>query len=342
MSADPDLLTVDQKLLHATYEKWPEHFKEATKISCKCDKEKDFYNSIFFCGMGGSATSCDILNGLIQCCGNISSAVVRGNNLPRFTNSHSLVIANSVSGNTEETLAMVQDASNKKAEVICISSGGKMKDIASKNGHKHVNIPNLFLPRASLPYLILPGLRLIKPFLTELPDSQITCIYRDLLDVGQRISTIVPERENIAKRIAGFLKNGFVFCFASPYLISAGTRFKNSLNENAKLHCTKENILESTHNEIVPFTFKSNAFTRRVVLLQWENDISLVKQRFTKLQNLFSEIGQPYIQLLQHESSLLSAILCSISILDYSTVYVALANKIDPTPTPAIDILKRI
>jgi glucose/mannose-6-phosphate isomerase len=342
MSAEPDFLTIDQKLLHVTYEKWPEYFKDAAAISCNSDKDKEFYNSLFFCGMGGSATSCDILNDLTRNYGNISSEVVRGSNLPRFVNSHSLVIVNSVSGNTEETLTMVNEASAKKAEVICISSGGKLKEVASKYGHKHISIPDLFLPRASLPYLIPPGLKLIRPFLTDFPDKEISTIYRELSDTGDRISMKVVEQENIAKRIAGFLKSGFVFCLTSPYLISAGTRFKNSLNENAKLHCTKETILESTHNEIVPFTFKSNAFARKVMFLQWDRDGSLIKSRFTKVQNFFSEIGQPYMGLLQPESSILSAILCAIYILDYSTVYIAITNGIDPSPTPAIDILKRI
>lgn len=342
MSSSSDFLTVDQKLLHTIYEKWPEHFRNAARISCETDKDPEYYNSVFFCGMGGSATSCDILNDLMQYYGGVFSAVVRGNNLPQTVNSHSLVIINSVSGNTEEALAMVDRASDKKAEVICISSGGKLKDLAASYGHKYIGIPDLFLPRASLPYLILPGLNLIRPILKNFNDNEVLNIHKNLSDVADRISINVSVEENVAKRIANFLKNGFVFCFTSPQLISAGTRFKNSLNENAKLHCTKETILESVHNEIVPFTFKSNAFIRKVILLQWVNDVHFVKQRFKRLQYFFSEIGQPYLEVSSSENSLVAAILCSIYILDYSTIYMAIAKGIDPSPTPAIDILKRI
>jgi glucose/mannose-6-phosphate isomerase len=337
-----DLLTIDQKFLHMIYEKWPEHFRNAMQLSCSLDKPPEFYNTIILCGMGGSATSCDILNDLLQYQGAIPSQVVRGGQLPGVVDSHSLVIVNSVSGNTEESLATVEEASRRRADVICISSGGKLREAALSYGSKHITIPDIFLPRASLPYLIIPGLKLISPFLKQIDKSGIPTLCESLSEIAKKISINVPEEENVARRIASFLKSGFVFCFSSPYLLSCGTRFKNSLNENAKLHCTKESILESTHNEIVPFTYKSNAFVRKVIFVQWKYDSKLVQQRFAKLQDFFSQIGQRYLRLISEEKSMLGAILCSIYILDYSTVYVAISNGIDPSPTPAIDILKKL
>jgi hypothetical protein len=38
----------------------------------------------------------------------------------------------------------------------------------------------------------------------------------------------------------------------------------------------------------------------------------------------------------------LEAIISLIYILDYSSIYLALSRRIDPSPTPAIDILKKI
>ena len=42
------------------------------------------------------------------------------------------------------------------------------------------------------------------------------------------------------------------------------------------------------------------------------------------------------------EKSMINAIISSIYILDYATIYMAVARNVDPSPTPAIDILKRI
>ena len=58
--------------------------------------------------MGGSATSCDILNDLIHCYGKTPSTVVRAQDIPSTVNKHSLVIVNSVSGNTRESISNME------------------------------------------------------------------------------------------------------------------------------------------------------------------------------------------------------------------------------------------
>jgi len=334
---------VDQARLHLIYEKWPQLFKNAEKINCQChlDHDPDFYQTVAFCGMGGSATSCDILHDIMQHSGQIPSYVIRGGNIHRCINSRSLVIVNSVSGNTEEMLSMMAKASERKAEIVAISSGGKLKDSALSNGHRHIEIPNLYLPRASLPYLLMPGLKLIDGFLEKSMNKQVSLSYKKLSKVAGTISISVAHKFNIAKKIATFLNNGFAFCFASPFLVSAASRFKNSLNENAKVHCTRESILEATHNEIVPFTFGNISNTRKVVFLRWIDDVPFVKERFRKISSFFTEIGQPWMEIEISENNLFDAIITSIYILDYSTIYMAISRNIDPSRTPAIDILKR-
>jgi glucose/mannose-6-phosphate isomerase len=339
---EADIAKVDQERLHLIYDKWPVYFKDAEKIPCKLDHEPDFYESIILCGIGGSATSCDILNDLLHSFSNVNSTVLKGQDMPFFVDKRSLVIVNSISGNTLEAISMVEKASERNAEVICISSGGKLKEVAAKNSHRHIHIPNLSLPRASLPYLIMPGLNLIKPFLKKSLEEEISSIHRSISNIAKDISARVPEESNIAKKIASFLENGFVFCFTSPYLMSVGTRFKNSLNENAKVHCVKESVLEASHNEIVPFTFYNNSFAAKVLLLEWVSDQTIVKERFKKVQCFLTRIKQPLMELSIFENTLLNAIICSIYILDYATIYMAISRKLDPSPTPAIDILKEV
>lgn len=332
----------DQAKLHLIYEKWPEHFKDAAKICCKPDHDADFYNSIVLCGMGGSATSCDILNDLVQSFSSrVPSTVLRRQHMPYYVNKHSLVIVNSVSGNTQEAISMVEEASDRNAEVICISSGGQLKDMTANNGHRHIEIPNLGLPRASLPYLIMPGLRLINPFLKESLEEDISSIHKNISKIANNISSNVPRQSNVAKKIASFLEGSITICFTSPSLVSVGTRFKNSLNENAKVHCIKESVLEASHNEIVPFTY-NNTFISKVLLVRWVCEQPIVNERFKKIKSFLTIIGQPLMEVNAFEKNLLNAIISLIYILDFSTIYLALSRQVDPSPTPAIDILKKI
>jgi len=340
--ADSDISNVDQRRLYLVYEKWPDYFKDAANISCKLDHDADFYESVVLCGMGGSATSCDILHDILQLFSGIPSTVIRGQNIPNTVNKHSLVIVNSVSGNTREVISNMEEATDRNAEVICISSGGKLKDEAANKGQRHITIPNLALPRASLPYLLIPGLKLINPLLKDSLEEEILMIHTTLSKIFTNISVTVPYDHNVAKKIAGFFDDSVAFCFTSPFLTSVGTRFKNSLNENAKMHCLRDSILEASHNEIVPFTFNDSNSPHKVLLVKWGYDHQIVNERFNKVKLFFKEIGQPLLEITAAEKSMINAIISSIYILDYATIYMAVARNVDPSPTPAIDILKRI
>lgn len=339
MITEADIARIDQSKIYLVYEQWPEHFRKAMKIGAKADHDPDFYNSIILCGMGGSATSCDVLNQLIRNFSDTPSTVLRGEEVQSSASKHSLVIINSVSGNTQEAIMMLQSASKKNAEVICISAGGKLKELALRHGHKHIEIPNLSLPRASLPYLVIPGLRLINPFFRTSLESDLLLLPKNLEKIAKRVSFKVHQG-NTAKRVAEFF-DGFAFCFASPSLVSVATRFKNSLNENAKIHCLSESVLEASHNEIVPFTY-NNALNAKALFLRWAGDPPLVKERFKKINKLFADVRLPVMEITAFEKSLLNAIICSIYMLDYATIYKAVSRGIDPSPTPAIDVLKKL
>lgn len=338
---EADVSSVDKSRVHEIYEQWPEHFRQAAKIKVGLDHGPEFYKTVVLCGMGGSGTSCDILNDLLNSHGRVPSMVFKGDTMPAWVNKHSLAIVNSVSGNTREAVSMMQAASKTNAEVVCISSGGKLKEFAEKHGHRHIAIPNFSLPRASLPYLVIPGLRLVDSFLVKSLKKEIAAMPETLARTARSISLKVPQKSNASKKIAYFLSEGFAFCFASPSLLSVATRFKNSLNENAKIHCLKESLLEASHNEIVPFTYDNNV-QAKAMLLRWSSDSEIVKERFAKVHRLFVEIDKPVMEITAGEEDLLSAIISSIYKLDYATIYMAIIRKVDPSPTPAIDILKSI
>jgi glucose/mannose-6-phosphate isomerase len=331
---------IEKRPLEEVYRKWPEYFTDALKITCKLDHDTDFYKSVLLCGMGGSGTSCDILNDIMKHIGSIPSTVVRGEKAPSFLDKHSLVIVHSASGNTEEAISIMEQASHKKAEVVCISSGGRLMERSESHGNRNIVIPNLGIPRASLPYLIVPGLRLIEPFLTESLDEQLLSISKNLSKVRKTVGMEVPVELNYAKKLAIFLSDCFVFCYTSPSIISAGIRFKNSLNENAKVHCVTESILEASHNEMVPFSFKSNHSSSRVLLLKWNNDQAVVDGRFIKAKKFFAGVGQPFMEMGGNYDDLVNAIISSIYVLDLTTIYMAINRNIDPSSTPAIDLMK--
>jgi glucose/mannose-6-phosphate isomerase len=340
VTIEVDLARFDQNKLYNIYSDWPKYFEDSLKFSCVPRRPKDDYKALLLCGMGGSATSNDILYELMNIFGDIPTFVLKGQMMPQFVDERSVVIVNSVSGNTAETLMMMREAIKRNAEVICISSGGMLEEEAYGSRCKHIKIPNLSIPRASLPYLLIPGLTIISPFLRISLEDELQCLPENISSIFKDIMIDIPEEHNIAKRIANFLLGGFPFCYASPVLLPAATRLKNSINENAKMHCLRESILEASHNDIVPFTFTNTPVVPKILHLRWKYDNSAANERFDKVRSLFEKVVHSVMDIPLLDKSLLNALVSAIYILDVSTIYMAIAKNTDPSPTPAIQILK--
>ena len=340
MLEELDFKRFDQNRLYRIYEAWPKYFSDAARFACKPERDRDYYNSIVFCGMGGSATGGDILQELMSSFGTIPGFTLRGQRMPPHIDDKSLVVVSSVSGDTSETVLMMKEALHRNAEVICISAGGKLEKEAKEANLRYIKIPNMSLPRASLPYLLVPGLSIISPFLNISIEDETKSIGENLANLFKIINMNVPEETNIAKKVVSFLLTGFPFCYASPCLLPAITRFKNSMNENAKLHCVRDSILEASHNDIVPFTFTDMMPVPKVLLVRWLYDDSTVSDRFNKVRSLFEQVVHSVMEIRISDKSLLNALVSATYLLDITTIYMAIAKNTDPSPTPAIQLLK--
>ena len=111
----------DSQKIYQIYDKWPE-------IAKNCFKENfsklDINNidHIVFAGMGGSGTIGDIISSILSKT-DIHVSVVKGYLLPKTVDANTLVVTTSVSGNTDETLRVLQYSTTTKAKFIAFSSG---------------------------------------------------------------------------------------------------------------------------------------------------------------------------------------------------------------------------
>jgi glucose/mannose-6-phosphate isomerase len=154
---------IDSQGMHKIYDIWPEIARQ--------HYEADFtgidFNEIthvVFAGMGGSGTIGDIFSAILSKT-NIHVEVVKGYLLPKTTNSKSLVVTTSVSGNTEETLNVLDSAFKIKCKIIAFSDGGKMQEFCKNKGLNHIKISKIHSPRASFVAYLFSILRVLEPFL---------------------------------------------------------------------------------------------------------------------------------------------------------------------------------
>src|SRR3989442_11716848 len=111
--------------MHEIYDRWAELARES--YESKIDAvDYRFIDHIVFAGMGGSGAIGDIFSSILSNT-KVHVSVVKGFVLPKTADSSTLVATTSVSGNTRETLAILDSAHKKNCKVIAFSSGGRME-----------------------------------------------------------------------------------------------------------------------------------------------------------------------------------------------------------------------
>ena len=271
---DSDIQKYDSSKMHQAYEKWPEIAQE--NYFSRDLQKTQFKNidHIIFAGVGGSGTIGDVISSILSK-NDIHVNVVKGYLLPKTVDSNTLIVTTSVSGNSKEALTVLQNAKKSKGRFIAFSSGGKMKNYSIKNKIPYYEIPELHSPRASFPsylYSILNVLEDVIPVKKRNVKESISM----LMKTRKKISSTNLTNSNQALSLAKWISN-FPIIYYPWGLHSAAIRFKNSLQENAKIHVFAEDIIESSHNGIVAWEKRSKI---KPILLTGKNDYVKTKERW--------------------------------------------------------------
>jgi glucose/mannose-6-phosphate isomerase len=328
-----DIQRYDSKKMYETYDYWPKLAKEYY--------EKDFskleindIDHIVFAGMGGSGTIGDIISSILSKT-NIHVNVVKGYLLPKTVDSNTLVVATSISGNTDEVVSILKNSEKSKARFISFSSDGNLEKLSIKNNIKYVKIPQSHSPRASLPsflYSILNVLENIMP----IKKNDIMESISKLEQTQKLISSSNLNEKNPSLSLANWIKNIPIIYY--PWgLQAAAIRFKNSLQENAKIHTISEDMIEACHNGVVAWENKTSV---QPILIQGHDDYIKTKERWKIFKEFLQSKQIDFKEVNSGKGNILSKIMYLIYLLDYSTIYHAIESKIDPTPVKPIEFIK--
>jgi glucose/mannose-6-phosphate isomerase len=323
----------DSQGMHKAYDIWPEIAKE----SYNRKNEKIKFNEIshiVFAGMGGSGAIGDIFEAILSKT-DIHVTLVKGYHLPNTVNSKTLVIATSISGNTVETLAVLESAIQTDAKVIAFSSGGEMEKICIKNSLEYRKIKMKHSPRVSFPIFLYSMLKILESVLPIKKEDILESIL-ELERTNEKIQSKNLTETNISLNIAKQI-SGIPLIYYPWGLQAAAIRFKNSLQENTKMHAITEDVIEACHNGIVAWDKKSNI---NPILIQGSDDYIKTKERWEILKELFKGKNIKYNEIHSKKGNILSKIINLIYVLDYSTIYKAVLLEIDPTPVGPIDFVK--
>ena len=101
----------------------------------------DAIRNIVVLGMGGSGISGDVVAAAFNDELPVPLTVLKQIRTPAFVGPETLAIAVSYSGDTEETVSMASSAVERGAQLVAISCGGRLADVARDAGALHLPCP---------------------------------------------------------------------------------------------------------------------------------------------------------------------------------------------------------
>jgi len=323
----------DSQGMHKVYDIWPEIAKNSY-FSNLPEIEFETCDHIVFAGMGGSGAIGDIFSAILSKT-STHVTVVKGYHLPKTVTSNSVVVVTSISGNTIETISMLENAIKLNSKIIVFSDGGKLEEICEKEKISYRKIKKYHSPRGSFTSFLYGMLHVLKPIIT-IDEKDVIESIEKLENISKKINSEEITNENPAIEIAKWITNTPVIYY--PWgLEPVGIRFKNSLQENAKIQAVIEDIIESCHNGIVAWDKQSNF---QPILIRGQDDFEKTKERWEILKEFFNKQKIQYKEITSENGNILTKIICLIYILDYSSIYLSVKLQTDPTPVQAIEYIK--
>lgn len=108
---------------------FPEQIKTTWKQAINSDIKKVNFDAVVVSGMGGSSNAAKIIASLYENEFSFPFIVHNSYGLAKWVNKRTLVIANTYSGNTEETLSAVDSAKRAGASILGVTTGGKLAEM---------------------------------------------------------------------------------------------------------------------------------------------------------------------------------------------------------------------
>jgi glucose/mannose-6-phosphate isomerase len=322
---------------------------------------EDLPRAVVTLGMGGSGIAGDVLAALAGASCPVPVVSVRGHTLPTWVGAADLVVAVSCSGSTEETLAALDEAVRRGCRLLVVGADGSpLADLGRRGRAVFVPVTQGRQPRASFFSLTTPllvaadalGLLSCSP-----EEVEATAVLLEQLAVRHAPGSEVAL--NPAKTLALELADRFPLVWGTSSLTGvAAYRFACQLNENAKSPAVWGTLPEAGHNQVVPFdgpfvrSGDADLFRDRVedevqartrlhlVLLRDADEHPAVARRADVVAELAHSRGLGLSQLETEGSSSFQRLASLVSLADWATTYLALAEGVDPTPVRTIDELK--
>jgi glucose/mannose-6-phosphate isomerase len=291
--------------------------------------------SFLLTGMGGSHLNADLLLAVDPL---FDLAVHRDYGLPVVSKQKmkdSLFVASSYSGNTEEVVMAYKEARKKKLDTAVIAVGGKLIELAKRDGVPYIQLPDTGIqPRSALGYSFSALLKL-----TGRND-----LLKQMLDLETKIS---PKKlRKTGKLLAKKMTDHVPVIYCSRVNETLAWNWKIKLNETGKVPAFYNVLPELNHNEMTGFDAQKSSkhLTDHFafVFLKDSDDHPKIQKRMQIVEKLYKKRKLPVYILDMKGANRLEKLFNSLLIADWTAVHTAELYGLESEQVPMVEEFKRL
>ncbi len=316
-------------------ENFPVHLSEALENIQKSNLKSPTHSisNVLITGLGGSGIGGTIVAELAAPLANVPIVVNKNYLIPAFVNENTLVIACSYSGNTEETLMATRQAMASGAQIACITSGGELKAIADEKGWNYLSMTGGNPPRSMFGYSFTYLLHFLEFYGLANLDT--------FSSVTEAIELIRSERDNMlseTRTLAEKLENTIPVIYSVSGGLGIASRWRQQLNENAKMLSWEAEIPEMNHNELVGWEGGDEKFFP--IYLRNKSDFDRNQRRIGIIKEIIGGKTPHQEDVWSKGNSSVTNALYLIHYGDWVSYFLSEINQVDIMDIKSIDRLK--
>jgi len=309
--------------------------RHALEIGAKTtlqENKKEIHN-VMITGLGGSGIGGTIVSELVakECIVPISTN--KGYDLPNYINENTLVICSSFSGNTEETLEAFEIAKAKGAEIACVTSGGKLLQCAKEYNLNFIQLPTAESPRTMMGYSITQLLYFLNHY------GLISDTFKaELNNAATLIDDLQEEIQADAERISDHIEGKIPVIYACDGYEGMAVRFRQQINENAKMLCWHHIVPEMNHNELVGWRNKDENLA--VIFFRNDTDYTRNQKRLEINKEVVSKYTSSVMEYWSKGTSMIEKTFYFVNVGDHVSYILSKRNGVIAEEIEVINNLK--
>ena len=292
--------------------------------------------NVILCGMGGSAITSDIVADCCFCSSPLPITVQKSPLLPNWVGKGTLAVISSYSGNTAETIEMYERARDRGCTVVAITSGGKLLELARRDGRIAMTLPEGLHPRHAIGYMIGYTLRIMNS--AGCPD--ISDEIRSILPSLRDYRDALEREDSMAHRLASEILDHVPFVLAESRLKSVVLRWKTQFNENSKYVAFCSSVPEFRYCGLESWTLVSQENFKPILLEGCEASRGCVGRSVAAVKQALKDSGKEFTDIVLGGANEMEDMFRAIMLGDYTSIFMAELRGIDSAEVKPVMLMK--